>query len=105
MVVGDQSSGKSSVLEALTNLPFPRESTLCTRFATQITFRRSPETVVVASVIPSSDSSEDHQKTARDWKKEGLQQLDTSTFASIMMEVRVSHSMVFKAITSRGNQL
>ncbi|CAF9915855.1 MAG: hypothetical protein HETSPECPRED_002601 [Heterodermia speciosa] len=95
VVVGDQSSGKSSVLEALTNLPFPRESTLCTRFATQITFRRSPETTVAASVIPSSESSEDHQKTARDWKKEDLQQLDSSTFASIMEEV--NGIMEFKA--------
>ena len=41
VVVGDQSSGKSSVLEGLTNLPFPRDSGLCTRFATQITFRRT----------------------------------------------------------------
>lgn len=38
VVVGDQSSGKSSVLEGLTNLPFPRDSGLCTRFATQIIF-------------------------------------------------------------------
>ena len=41
VVVGDQSSGKSSVLEGLTNLPFPHDSGLCTRFATQITFRRT----------------------------------------------------------------
>ena len=34
MAVGDQSSGKSSVLEALTGLPFPRDSGLCTRFVT-----------------------------------------------------------------------
>jgi len=34
MVVSDQSSGKSSVLEASTRLPLPRESGLCTRFAT-----------------------------------------------------------------------
>ena len=41
VVVGDQSSGKSSVLQGLTDLPFSRDSGLCTRFATQITFRRS----------------------------------------------------------------
>lgn len=51
VVVGDQSSGKSSVLEALTRLPFPRESGLCTMFATQITFRRSPETHVTFANI------------------------------------------------------
>lgn len=40
VVVGDQSSGKSSVLEALTKLSFPRDSGLCTRFATQIILQR-----------------------------------------------------------------
>ena len=87
VVVGDQSSGKSSVLEALTNLPFPRESTLCTRFATQITFRRALATTVTASIIPTQESSEDHQKKAREWKMEGLQQLDPATFAAIMENV------------------
>lgn len=43
VVVSDQSSGKSSVLEGLSGLPFPRDSSLCTRFATQIMFRRSAE--------------------------------------------------------------
>ena len=90
VVVGDQSSGKSSVLEALTTLPFPRESTLCTRFATQITFRRSLNETLAASIIPSQESSEDHQKEAREWKKDNLQQLDSTTFASIMQEVRWS---------------
>jgi hypothetical protein len=40
VVLGDQSSGKSSVLEGLTRLPFPRDSGLCTKFATQITPQR-----------------------------------------------------------------
>ncbi|KAF9129761.1 hypothetical protein BGW39_003833, partial [Mortierella sp. 14UC] len=33
-IIGDQSSGKSSVLEAITKLPFPRDKGMCTRFAT-----------------------------------------------------------------------
>lgn len=53
MVVGDQSSGKSSVLEGLTDLPFPRDNGLCTRFATQITFRRAEKSSITVSIIPS----------------------------------------------------
>jgi hypothetical protein len=42
VVVGDQSSRKSSALEGLTNLKFPWDSSLCTQFATQIIFQREP---------------------------------------------------------------
>ncbi|KAF2398701.1 hypothetical protein EJ06DRAFT_564128 [Trichodelitschia bisporula] len=54
-VVGDQSSGKSSVLEALSELPFPRSSIRCTRFATQIKLRHSPETSMSVKIIPGPD--------------------------------------------------
>lgn len=57
-VVGDQSSGKSSVLEALTGLPFPRDSTLCTRFPTQIVFKRQQERSVNVSINPAAGVSQ-----------------------------------------------
>lgn len=41
-IVGDQSSGKSSVLEAITKLLFPRDKGMCTRFATQVNLCRDP---------------------------------------------------------------
>ncbi|KAL2788499.1 P-loop containing nucleoside triphosphate hydrolase protein [Aspergillus keveii] len=41
VVVGDQSSGKSSLLEGLAGMSFPIASDLCTRFATQIVLRRA----------------------------------------------------------------
>ena len=39
VVCGDQSSGKSSVLAAITRIPFPRQANTCTRFVTQIILR------------------------------------------------------------------
>ncbi|KAI5841700.1 dynamin family protein-like protein [Tricharina praecox] len=54
VVCGDQSSGKSSVLEAITEIPFPRRDNLCTRFATQIMLRRSPTTHARVKIIPDS---------------------------------------------------
>ncbi|KAK2789402.1 hypothetical protein FQN52_006266 [Onygenales sp. PD_12] len=68
VVVGDQSSGKSSVLEGLTKLPFPRDSSLCTRFATKITFRRAIETNISVSIIPTADASVEHASKIRAWR-------------------------------------
>jgi GTPase SAR1 family protein len=52
VVVGDQSAGKSSVLEAITGTPFPRDAGACTRFATEIRLRRSPEASLTVTIIP-----------------------------------------------------
>ncbi|KAH0266898.1 dynamin GTPase, partial [Aureobasidium melanogenum] len=56
VVSGDQSAGKSSVLEGLTGLPFPRQDGLCTRFATEILLHHddSRVTKIEASLIPAS---------------------------------------------------
>ncbi|KAL5345943.1 hypothetical protein ACLOAV_008973 [Pseudogymnoascus australis] len=41
VIVGGQSAGKSSLLQSLTDIPFPVGDGLCTRFATRIISRRS----------------------------------------------------------------
>ena len=51
VVCGSQSSGKSSVLEALTEVPFPRNDNLCTRFATEITLRRALINAIRLTII------------------------------------------------------
>ncbi|KAK0627952.1 P-loop containing nucleoside triphosphate hydrolase protein [Immersiella caudata] len=40
VVVGDQSAGKSSVLEAISRVRFPIKDGICTRFATELALRR-----------------------------------------------------------------
>lgn len=87
VVVGDQSSGKSSILEGLTNLPFPRDSGLCTRFATQITFRRAQNASISVFIIPAGDANQEHIETCKKWAKTGLQALDSTNFSEIMNEV------------------
>jgi hypothetical protein len=87
VVVGDQSSGKSSVLEGLIRKPLPRDSGLCTRFATQIIFKRSPSETISVSIIPGPDATEEHKADLHAWSKRELSTLDSSTFASIMAEV------------------
>lgn len=49
-ILGDQSSGKSSVLEAITKLSFPRNIETCTRFATQVNLRRSEQIEMSAHI-------------------------------------------------------
>lgn len=61
VVCGDQSSGKSSVLEAVTEIPFPRADNLCTRFATEICLRRDAISSLTIKVIPDSSRSTEKQ--------------------------------------------
>lgn len=64
VVVGDQSSGKSSLLEGLTGLNFPIASELCTRFSTQIVLRRTSEDAgsIKVSILPGPSSNNDEEQ-------------------------------------------
>ncbi|KAJ5041281.1 uncharacterized protein L3040_005829 [Drepanopeziza brunnea f. sp. 'multigermtubi'] len=65
VVCGDQSSGKSSVLEALTEIPFPRNDNLCTRFATEISLRRANTESLTIKVNPASTRSAAEQESIK----------------------------------------
>ncbi|TRX89301.1 hypothetical protein FHL15_009738 [Xylaria flabelliformis] len=54
IVVGDQSSGKSSVLEAISRVRFPIKDGLCTRFATEFVLRTDPHTKVNVQIQPAA---------------------------------------------------
>ncbi|PNS21774.1 Interferon-induced GTP-binding protein Mx2 [Sphaceloma murrayae] len=62
VVCGDQSAGKSSVLEAISGLRFPTRDTLCTRFATEVVLRRDVVTDAKVSVIPGYDRNEEESE-------------------------------------------
>lgn len=58
VVCGDQSSGKSSVLEAISGLRFPTKDNLCTRFATELILRRGQTPTISVSITPGEDCTE-----------------------------------------------
>jgi len=68
VVCGDQSSGKSSVLEAITEIPFPRKENLCTRFATEIVLRRSPKSSIATKIIPDKARPEKEKEELAKFK-------------------------------------
>ncbi|KAH6671977.1 P-loop containing nucleoside triphosphate hydrolase protein [Halenospora varia] len=65
VVVGGQSSGKSSVLEAVTGIPFPRDADACTKFATEIRLRRSERPGFRVTIIPDRSGSGEIQEKLR----------------------------------------
>ncbi len=76
IVCGDQSSGKSSVLEAISQMRFPTKNQLCVRFATELVLRKTRDTHVHVSIIPGPSRSLQDQQRLRafepDVELEGL---------------------------------
>ncbi len=58
VVCGDQSSGKSSVLESISGVKFPVNEGLCTRFATKVVLRRSAAEAGSVSIEPGESASD-----------------------------------------------
>lgn len=91
VVVGDQSSGKSSLLEGLTGLSFPVASELCTRHATQIVLRRTQEEEgsVKVSIIPGPSAS-DSEKHLLEGFARTLNEVEftAEAFKTLLEEVR-----------------
>ncbi|KAL8966859.1 MAG: hypothetical protein Q9183_003183 [Haloplaca sp. 2 TL-2023] len=72
VIVGDQSAGKSSLLQSLTEIPFPVADRLCTRFPTRIVSRRTPGVDEITKVSIESATSHDSQAFALQETKEEL---------------------------------
>lgn len=79
IVCGDQSSGKSSSLEAISGISFPTKDTLCTRFATEVILRRARDVSVVISIVPSQTRPETECKKLLGFREtlDNLQEFST----------------------------
>ncbi|KAK4998245.1 hypothetical protein LTR66_002487 [Elasticomyces elasticus] len=70
-VCGDQSAGKSSVLEGLTGLPFPRQDDVCTKLATEIILQYSDgEQRITATVLPAPSRSDSSKASLRAYMRQ-----------------------------------
>lgn len=58
IVCGDQSSGKSSVLEAISRLPFLKGNGVCTTFPTELALRRGPAWGPTVQIKPAASRSQ-----------------------------------------------
>ncbi|KAF3938769.1 Dynamin-2 [Dactylella cylindrospora] len=81
VVCGDQSAGKSSVLEGITGIPFPRSDGVCTKFATEITLTHNADdkTIIKATIIPDASRADDDkaQLSASKWVLKDFDELPT----------------------------
>lgn len=70
IVCGDQSSGKSSVLEAISGLSFPVKNSLCTRFPTEIILRQANYVSVKVSIVPDKTRPTAEAEALKDFKEQ-----------------------------------
>lgn len=102
VVCGDTSSGKSSVLGAMSGVAFPVNSTICTRFATEFALRYTSDDAVTgqATISAAPKSSDAHRSRVESFHKvisslddipgimeEAKQTMDLSHDASISRDV------------------
>jgi GTPase SAR1 family protein len=99
IVCGDQSSGKSSVLEGLTRLRFPTKDGLCTTFATELVLRKDAITSILCTVIPGKDRSPAEKGELSKFKR-AFASPDDFAFPDLLAEAR--SSMAFGARSDRG---
>ncbi|RFU28102.1 hypothetical protein B7463_g8219, partial [Scytalidium lignicola] len=71
VVCGDQSAGKSSVLEGVTGLPFPRQDGLCTKFPTEIILQHTnTEQKIIASILPHASRPSLSKDKLREYRRQ-----------------------------------
>ncbi|KAK5655661.1 hypothetical protein OQA88_5594 [Cercophora sp. LCS_1] len=85
IVLGDQSAGKSSVLEAIGRFHFPVDARVCTQFPTELILRRAAEERTLVTIRPASARSKADQERLRGFSE---QLLSPEDFPALVNRVR-----------------
>ncbi|KAG9229438.1 P-loop containing nucleoside triphosphate hydrolase protein [Amylocarpus encephaloides] len=102
IVCGDQSSGKSSVLEAISHVPFPAKDNLCTTFATELIVRRVPSGQNPVYIIPGLSRIFDNRARGILEKFQGSQPYDKPEDVPSLVE-SAKHVMMEASTTTSAN--
>ncbi|TKA61218.1 hypothetical protein B0A55_10932, partial [Friedmanniomyces simplex] len=92
VVCGDQSTGKSSVLEGITGIPFPREEGVCTKFATEVILEHAEGVKAIsATIIPHPSRHDTLKASLQAYQRtiNGFEELpDVIVKAGVLMGIR-----------------
>lgn len=96
------------MLQAVTEIPFPINDGMCTKFATEIVLERTHNegTSIEVCIIPSADETEKRGKALRDWQPtdfDELETLNTATMKRIFSEVSIRVDLHVISSSSRAN--
>jgi len=94
IVCGSQSAGKSSVLESLVKVPFPRGENTCTRYVTKVTIKPAAVPSVEVAIEPGEDRPPDRAAELRRFCRQ-----DASSHYDTMLDrfMADAHAEIFKA--------
>lgn len=99
IVCGNQSTGKSSVLEAISGVKFPASDQICTRFATELILRKASTFSLSVAIAPAKHRSEAEkatlEKVCNSTKDTSLEQFPSFIRAAIDHMNELSHASKF----------
>jgi len=78
IVCGIQSSGKSSVLEAISGRPFPKGDGVCTTFATELALRRGASSRVSVRIEPAASRSASEREQLANFAPSATENFETT---------------------------
>jgi GTPase SAR1 family protein len=95
IVCGSQSAGKSSVLESLVQVPFPRSESTCTRYVTKVTLLQAVIPSVEVRIQPGQDRPLSEAKELKSFCRQDGSREYATVLGRFMKE---ANAMIFKGI-------